>query len=171
LDDIPETPIHLMMGIVKAVNGLSYDWSSSNNQGPHFVATLNRCITIIHTFARMAYDPVARYGKTGTYPGWVADTCRTWWQLMPWVYDQLPEELDPKEYREPTTSFSRWTGKQCRQFLLSKGVAGVWKMKAPEAKSLVEAHFALPVTSRPPTVVPAGSDVSLDEIRTLAFRM
>jgi hypothetical protein len=52
---IPETPMHLMMGVVKAVNSLVYDWAVSNNQGPDFVLTLNRCITLLHTFAWMAW--------------------------------------------------------------------------------------------------------------------
>jgi hypothetical protein len=167
---IPETPMHLMMGVVKAVTSLVYDWAVSNNQGPDFVLTLNRCITLLHTFARMAYYPVARYGQTGTYPGWVADTCRTWWQVMPWVFDTLPESLDPVEYVLPQTSHERWNGKQCQQFLRSKGVAGVWKMKAAESKKLVEDHFALPAARRPKTVVPPGSDVTLQEIRTLSYR-
>jgi hypothetical protein len=168
LQFIPETPMHLMMGVVKAVNSLSYDWSSSNNMGVAFVDQLNRDITLIHTFARISYYPVARFGKTGTYPGWVADTCRTWWQLMPWVYDTLPATMDPKEYVQPTTSHSRWNGKQCQQFLRSKGYTGVYKMNAQVARGLVEDYFALPVSERPPTIVPAGSDVSLKEIQSLA---
>jgi hypothetical protein len=166
---IPETPMHLMMGVVKAVNSLGYDWASCNNMGTVFVESLNVRITLMHRFARISYYPVARFGKTGSYPGWVGDTCRTWWQLMPWVYDSLPEKLDPTTYVQPTTNHGTWNGKQCQQFLRSKGTTGVWKLNAAEAKSLVEEHLSLPPSKRPPTVIPAGSDVDLASIRTLAF--
>jgi hypothetical protein len=90
---------------------------------------------------------------------------------MPWIYDSLPDVLDPKEYVEPETAHENWNGKQCQQFLRSKGTAGdVWKLKAHEAKRLiVEEHFSLPPSKRQPTVVPAGSNVNLESIRSLAY--
>jgi hypothetical protein len=175
LGDFPETPMHFMMGVVKAVMALGYEWAALNNKGTTFVSVVvNRSITLIHTFARISFYPISRYGNEGTYPGWVGGTCQTWWQLMRWVFDMLPEDMDPVPYEMPESHYSRWKGKMCQQFLRSIGTSGVWKMKAEQAKKETKEYFELDEDVRPEATIPIGSNVMLEEMWALivsTFRM
>jgi hypothetical protein len=117
LDQMPEAPMHIIMGIVKAVTTLLHDWAVKVGKGSALVSIFNHCISMMHSFLRIQYYPVSRYGKDGTYPGWVGDTCRTWWIILPWVVEFLPSTMDSCNYSPPTTELANWTEDECITYL------------------------------------------------------
>ena len=81
---------------------------------------------------------MATYSALGKFPGWVADTFRSWWIWMPWFYSVLDNDVFYYHpYVLPTIPPNRWNGNVCAQFLKSRGVPGYTKLKAKEKQQVV----------------------------------
>jgi hypothetical protein len=138
LDQLPEAVMHLAMGVVKAVAKFIHGWATSLNKSPYLTERLNFCINMHRKHCRIGRCPMATYSQLGKFPGWVADTFRSWWIWMPWFYSTLGNTaLQYTSYVLPTHHPSQWNGVVCNQFLKSRGYPGYSKLKAKEKQQVV----------------------------------
>jgi hypothetical protein len=81
---------------------------------------------------------MATYSQLGKFPGWVADTFRSWWIWMPWFYSTLKNSaFQYSSYVLPTSHPSEWNGVVCAQFLKSRAYLGYSKLNAKEKQKTV----------------------------------
>jgi hypothetical protein len=138
LDYLPEAVMHLAMGVVKAVAKFIHGWASSRNRSPYLTELMNFCINMHRRYCRIGRCPMATYSQLGKFPGWVADTFRSWWIWMPWFYSSLANAtFQYSNYVLPTTPPSQWNGAVCSQFLKSRGYPGYSKLNANEKQKVV----------------------------------
>lgn len=168
LDDLLEVPMH-MMGIVKAVSKLVHRWSQKVGCLPILVSHLNVMIHMHQRFCRIGRHPFATYSKDNTYPGWVSDTFRTWYKLMPWMYQcvSLPEfKFIP--YQEPDTPWRLWNKKTCTSYCSARGVVGASSMLISELKHIIQT-WEQSENGAPPCVIPFASTITGKDIREMIW--
>jgi hypothetical protein len=160
LEQLPEAVMHLAMGVVKAVAKFVHQWAAARNKSPYLAERLNFCITMHVQYCRIGRFPMAKYSPLGKFPGWVADTFRTWWMWMPWLYSTLDSTTFAyARYAAPATIPTQWTGAECKRFLKSRAHPGYTKLKAPEAKAIIRSMSQL-ASWPPPEVIPPACSVS-----------
>ena len=160
LEQLPEAVMHLAMGVVKAVAKFVHKWAAARKKSPHLAERLNFCIRMHVQYCRIGRFPMAKYSPLGKFPGWVADTFRTWWMWMPWLYSTLDSDTFAYvPYAVPTTKPTQWTGAECKQFLRSRAHPGYTKLKAPALKAIIRSMSQL-ASWPPPEVIPPASSVS-----------
>jgi hypothetical protein len=164
---LPEAVMHLAMGISKAVAKFIHAWAASRNKSPYLTERMNFCINLHRQYCRVGRCPTATYSSLGKFPGWVADTFRTWWIWMPWLYSSLDSAMfDHVTYVFPTKPFTKWNGKKCKTFLKSRGHIGYSKLNAEESKQMVHT-MSLAANWPPAEVIPPGYAISVDEIQVM----
>jgi hypothetical protein len=167
MDQLPEAIMHLAMGVVKSVAKFIHQWAAARNKSPYLAERLNFCITMHSRYCRIGRCPMAKYSPLGKFPGWVADTFRTWWIWMPWFYSTLDNnKFAYVTYFLPPTTPAQWTGAECKAFLKSRGHPGYTKLKASESKSIVRTMSHLP-NWPPPELIPPACGVSSDQIQVM----
>ena len=169
LDQLPEAVMHLAMGVVKAVSKFVHGWAASRNKSPYLAERMNFCINMHGRYCRIGRCPMATYSALGKFPGWVADTFRSWWIWMPWLYSILDNNVFTyRPYLLPTIPPKRWNGMVCGQFLKSIGYPGYTKLKAKEKQKVV-----LDMSERadwpPPPVVDKAFLVSGEDLQSLIW--
>lgn len=138
LDQLPEAVMHLAMGVVKAVSKFVHTWAKARNKSPYLAERMNFCINMHRKFCRIGRCPMATYSQLGKFPGWVADTFRTWWIWMPWFYAAIDNpKFQHTPYVLPSAPPCQWNGQICTKFLKSRGVAGYSRLNAEESKAAV----------------------------------
>jgi hypothetical protein len=138
LDQLPEAVMHLAMGVVKAVSKFIHGWATSLNKSPYLTERMNFCINMHRRHCRIGRCPMATYSQLGKFPGWVADTFRSWWIWMPWFYSTLENSaFQFSSYVLPTSHPSQWNGVVCAQFLKSRAYPGYSKLNAKEKQKIV----------------------------------
>ena len=161
--------MHLAMGVVKSVSKFIHGWAASRNKSPYLAERINVCINMQQRFCRIGRCPMATYSPLGKFPGWVADTFRSWWIWMPWLYSVLSNKIFAySPYLLPTIPPKRWNGMVCAQFLKSRGYPGYTKLKAKEKQAVVLAMSRKPDWP-PPPVVNRAYMVSGDELQVLVW--
>ena len=135
LDQMPEAVMHLAMGVVKSVSKFVHNWATARGKSPYLAQCMNFSISMHRKYCRIGRCPMATYSPLGKFPGWVADTFRTWWIWMPWTYSCLDSnQFFYTAYQLPNKPPEQWNGKECGQFLVSRGTKGVSKMNADTKK-------------------------------------
>jgi hypothetical protein len=158
LEQLPEAVMHLAMGVVKAVSKFIHQWAAARNKSPYLAERLNFCITMHVQYCRLGRFPTAKYSPLGKFPGWVADTFRTWWMWMPWLYSTLDSDTFAYvRYASPTTIPTQWTGTECKRFLKSRAHLGYTKLKAHESKAIIRSMSLLSSWPPPEVISPAYS--------------
>ena len=168
LDDLLEVPMH-MMGIVKAVSKLVHRWSQKVGCLSILVSHLNVMIHMHQRFCRIGRHPFATYSKDNTYPGWVSDTFRTWYKLMPWMYQcvTLPEfKFVP--FQEPGTPWRQWNKTVCTSYCAARGISGASGMLIAELKNIIKT-WKQSVNGAPPCVIPFASSITGEDIREMIW--
>jgi hypothetical protein len=169
LDQLPEAVMHLAMGVVKAVSKFIHGWAASRNKSPYLAERLNFCINMQQRYCRIGRCPMATYSALGKFPGWVADTFRSWWIWMPWFYSVLDNDVFYYHpYVLPTIPPNRWNGNVCAQFLKSRGVPGYTKLKAKEKQQVV-LDMSRKDNWPPPAVVDRAFSVTGTELQGMLW--
>ena len=169
LDTLPEAVMHLAMGVVKSVSKFVHNWASARNKSPYLSERMNFCINMHRKYCRIGWSPVATYSMLGKFPGWVADTFRTWWIWMPWLYSALDNAtFEYTPYVLPTQHPLQWNGMVCTKFLKSRGHPGYAKLKAEQSKAQVRAMHRLPSWPME-DVVPVACSVSGRDLQDLIW--
>ena len=169
LDQLPEAIMHLAMGVVKAVSKFVHAWAAARNKSPFLSERMNFCINMHRKFCRIGRCPMATYSQLGKFPGWVADTFRTWWIWMPWFYDVIDNStFRYSPYVLPTTAPCQWNGLICNQFLKSRAYPGYSRLTVKEKKGIVmslSAQDDWPMTE----VIPGACAVSGPELQNVVW--
>lgn len=168
LDDLLEVPMH-MMGIVKAVSKLVHKWSQKVGCRHILVSHLNVLIHMHQRFCRIGRHPFAQYSKDNKFPGWVSDTFRTWYKLMPWLYQCvcLPEfKFIP--YQEPETPWRQWNKTVCSSYCSARGVTGAASMLISELKQIIQSWVESD-DGPPACVIPNANKVTGKDIREMIW--
>jgi hypothetical protein len=167
LDQLPEAVMHLAMGVVKSVSKFIHKWAASRNKSPTLAQRLNFGINMHRQHCRIGRCPMATYSPLGKFPGWVADTFRSWWIWMPWYYSVLDNTVFAyNKYEWPDKQPLQWNGAECKAFLKSRAYTGYSKMLAAESKAVVAAMMQ--DSGWPPEeVIPAACSVEIDDIRVM----
>jgi hypothetical protein len=169
LDQMPEAVMHLAMGVVKAVSKFIHTWAKARNKSPYLSERMIFCINMHRKFCRIGRCPMATYSQLGKFPGWVADTFRTWWIWMPWFYDVID---NPKfrytPYVLPTSPPCQWNGQICTQFLKSRGYPGYTKLNAEASRNAV---MTMSASANWPMieVIPSACAVSGPELQQMLW--
>jgi hypothetical protein len=138
LDTMPEAVMHLAMGVVKSVSKFIHGWAAARSKSPYLSERMNFCINMHRKYCPIGWCPVATYSVLGKFPGWVADTFRTWWIWMPWLYSVLDNEtFQYTPYILPTQDPRQWNGMVCTKFLKSRAHPGYAKLNAEQSKAQV----------------------------------
>jgi hypothetical protein len=112
---------------------------------------------------------MASYSQLGKFPGWVADTFRTWWIWMPWMYSCLDnEKFAYTPYLLPGKPPHKWNGYECGQFLKSRGYPGYSKLKAQEKKAVVIEMMNSP-NWPPPAQIPSACAITSKQLQTMLW--
>ena len=170
--DITETPMHLMMGSIKAVLRSMLKFASCRDRQQEFI---RRCNEILKTVGRVRVDlvPVMKF-KDEKFGGFVAENYSAMAMIVPW----LSLIMEQKNMEPPATCavpnvlikpHETWNGKECKAWLKQRGHKGCAKLDAAGAKSAVAAYFAGPVQSIPAVVPNPGRDIPVDVVRSLLF--
>ena len=81
------------------------------------------CIKLFSDFSSMDSYRFAPYTSSNKYPGWIADTFRTWSKLMPWLYSCLRLQcFNFKEYL-PEGALNQWKKEECIKFLNTRKIS------------------------------------------------
>jgi hypothetical protein len=107
---------------------------------------------------------MATYSPLGKFPSWVADTFRSWWIWMPWLYSSF----DYTHYVLPSIPPNRWNGMVCGQFLKSRGYPAYTKLNAREKQEIVKT-MSQQIDWPPLPVVPPGSAVTGEDRQTMLW--
>ena len=125
LDQLPEAVMHLAMGVVKSVSKFIHHWAAARNKSPALAQQLNFGINMHRRYCRIGRCPMATYSPLGKFPGWVADTFRSWWIWMPWFYSTLNHPIFAyTTYEWPVKPPLQWNGAECKAFLKSRAYVG-----------------------------------------------
>ncbi len=169
LDQLPEAVMHLAMGVVKAVSKFIHSWAAARNKSPYLAERMNFCINMHRKFCRIGRCPMATYSQLGKFPGWVADTFRTWWIWMPWFYSVIDNPtFRYLPYVMPTSPPCQWNGLLCTKFLKSRAHPGYSRLNAKERKAVVmtmSASADWPMIE----VIPAACAVSGPELQNVVW--
>jgi hypothetical protein len=169
LDQMPEAVMHLAMGIVKSVSKFVHNWATSRGKSPQLSTIMNFTITMHRKYCRVGRCPMAAYSPLGKFPGWVADTFRTWWIWMPWTYSCLDStQFGYTAYQFPPTPPEQWNGKECGAFLSSRGTVGVSKLNAETKKDMV-AELAALDNWPPPEITPGACGVTGRDLQLMIW--
>jgi hypothetical protein len=169
LDQMPEAVMHLAMGVVKSVSKFVHNWATSRGKSPYLTQCMNFSISMHVKYCRIGRCPMATYSPLGKFPGWVADTFRTWWIWMPWTYSCLDStQFGYTPYTLPAKPPDQWNGKECGLFLVSRGIKGVSKMCAEGKKGMV-ADMAAKGNWPPDAIAPGACGVTGVELQTLVW--
>jgi hypothetical protein len=169
MHQLPEAVMHLTMGVVKSVAKFVHHWAASRNKSPYLAERMNFCINMHRQYCRIGRCPMATYSPLGKFPGWVADTFRSWWIWMPWLYSTLDSStFCYQRYVLPDKPTHRWNGKEAKLFLKSRAYPGYTKLTAQASKDVV-ATMVLEPNWPPPEVVPSGCSVSVEQLQVLVW--
>jgi hypothetical protein len=112
---------------------------------------------------------MATYSPLGKFPGWVADTFRTWWIWMPWTYSCLDSpQFGYAAYQFPARPPEQWNGQECGSFLSSRGTTGVSKLNAETKKQMVAEMVASPDWP-PPEIAPGACGVTGQDLQQMMW--
>ena len=169
LNTLPEAVMHLAMGVVKSVSKFVHGWALARNKSPFLTEQMNFCINMHRKYCRIGWCPVATYSLLGKFPGWVADTFRTWWIWMPWLYSHLENDtFTYTPYVLPTSNPHHWNGLLCTKNLKSRAHPGYAKLNAEKSKAKVLEMYSL--TSWPMTEeLPGACAVTGKDLQTLVW--
>jgi len=115
--DITETPMHLMMGVVKALLCSLLKYTSCRDRQQDFV---RRCNEILKTIQGIRIDlvPILKF-KDEKFGGFVAENYSAMAMIVPWLSHILEEKM-----MEPSATcvvpdvdvkpLEKWTGKECK---------------------------------------------------------
>ena len=150
LDDFIETPMHLAMGVIKSVSKLIHVWATKIGKGKILTDHLCGWILIMMKHCRVDSHRMAMYSSENKFPGWVADTFRTWCKLMPWLYSVLSHpEFEQVIYEPLHDDWKKWNKTNVQKFLKSRQIPYTYNAKINELKEIVQANL-LPDGTLPP---------------------
>ena len=169
LDQMPEAVMHLAMGVVKSVSKFIHNWATARGKSPFLSQCMNFNINMHRKYCRIGRCPMATYSPLGKFPGWVADTFRTWWIWMPWTYSCLDSvQFHYTAYQFPAKPPEQWNGKECGTFLTSRGTRNVSKLNADTRKEMVAAMVELDDWP-PPEIAPGACGVSGQDLQKMLW--
>ena len=168
--DITETPMHLMMGCVKAILNSMLKFTSCLDRKQEFI---RRCNDILQNIRELRVElvPVVKF-KDEKFGGFVAENYSAMAMVIPWISHILEEQmmLPSKTCDVPDAlikPIEQWNGKECKAWLVKHGHKGCSSMKAAEAKSKVKEYFDGENENFPEEVQNPGRDLAVDVVRCL----
>ena len=75
--------MHLSSGVIHAVAELIHDWAQKTGNHKLMTKHMQGCIKLFLDFSSMNSYRFSPYTSSKSYPGWIADTYRTWSKFMP----------------------------------------------------------------------------------------
>ena len=141
LDDFIEAPMHLTMGVVKAVSNLIHNWAAAIGQEDRFTKSLAGLLQLFREFCRVENYRLSSYKSNSEkhFSGWVADTFRSWLKLMPWFYSIVADQaFEWNPFIPETYEYHSWTVDTLKSFLTTRGRKGVSGLRKAELISIVE---------------------------------
>ena len=170
--DITETPMHLMMGSIKAVLRSLLKFTTCRDRQQEFI---HRCNEVLKPLTELRVDlvPVLKF-KNDKFGGFVAENYSAMAMVIPWLSHILEEECMKPSVTCPVPDvllkpYEKWNAKECKAWLKQRGHKGCSKLDAKGAKSAVAAYFQGPTESIPAAVANPGRDMPVDVIRCLLF--
>jgi len=169
MDDFIETPMHLSMGVIKAVSKLIHEYASKIGVASQLTDHMSGWITIMTKFCRVNSYRFASYSSENKFPGWVADTFRTWCKLMPWFYLCFHlESFQPKKFIVPNNNWKDWKKPTIEDYLRSRGIPIARGMKKAELLDLLRSNL-LPNGNFPPAKETSLQKISPNDIQELVW--
>jgi hypothetical protein len=149
IEDISETPMHLMMGAIKALLKSLLRYTVCRDKQQDFIRRCNEILKSIQDL-RVDIAPVMKF-KDDKFGGFVAENYSAMAMLVPWLSHVLEEhDCQPGEKNiapDPTAKpVSKWNGKECKAWLAERGIKGTSKMDAATAKEEVCGYFQKGIT-------------------------
>ena len=121
MDQMVEATMHLSAGVIKSIAELVHDWAHKFGNNKQLTDHMEGCIGLFSKFSSINSYWLAPYSKSNKFPGWIADTFRTWNKLMPWLYSCIRfQKFGFCDY-VPVGNVTKWKKADCSKFLLSRG--------------------------------------------------
>jgi hypothetical protein len=169
MHQMPEAVMHLAMGVTKSIAKFIHQWAAARNQSPYLADRLNFCINMHGQYCRIGRCPMATYSPHGKFPGWVADTFRTWWMWMPWFYSILDNpRFGYVNYVWPARSPDKWNHQERLHFLKSRASPGYNKLRAQDSKDVLRSMMEADDWPQP-EVIPGACAVDVNDLQRLAY--
>jgi len=172
IDYITETPMHLAMGVQKAVLRTTLSYGAGRGRQTEFV---NRCTPLLKKLKSLNVDtlPILTF-KDEKFGGYVAENYRAITMILPWLSRILEEEsMQPTEDVEPPDQsekpYAKWNGKECKAWMAQRGIRGLSSVPAAEAKQMVRDYLSGDPANIPAVVVNHARHIPPGTIRQLAL--
>jgi len=169
LDDLIETPMHLAMGVIKAVSKLVHIWAGKIGKAKILTEHMKGWISIMMKHCRVNAHRLAMYSSENKFPGWVADTFRTWNKLMPWFYSCLSQtSFEHTPFQPPNLDWKKWTKPILASFLKSRLIDFPERAKIAEMRTLLENNL-LSDGSLPPVRKKPVHQITTKDVQQLVW--
>jgi hypothetical protein len=166
--DITETPMHLMMGIIKCVIRTLLRFTSSIDKQQDFI---KRCNEVLKTASNLRIEllPLIEF-KDFKFGGYVAENYAAFAMVLPWLSHILSETIMERPELCPvpdpaTKPVASWSGRECKAWLAERGVKGYSVLTASDARDQVVSFLSLPLEKQPRRVVDMSKELPFTTIR------
>jgi hypothetical protein len=170
IQDITETPMHLIMGAVKALLRSLLKFAACRDRQQDFIRRCNEILLTVRN-NRLDLAKVLKF-KDDRFGGFVAENYSAMAMIMPWLSHILEETTMERSEAEPVPDLlvkpvEKWTGKESKAWLKARGIKNTAKMTAPEARSTVAKLLEGGSENLPQVVDHPGRDMAHDVVRAL----
>jgi hypothetical protein len=122
LDLFVDPPLHLIaLGVVKATVRFIDVWTANIGRKSHFLKLVRPELRHIQGLD-LDWCELMPKQFGGKYGGYISDNYMALCRLSPWLYSPLLILPLPEPYVEPTTPVEQWLSRDCRPFLLCRGL-------------------------------------------------
>ena len=122
MNQLVEATMHLQMGVIKATVVLIHNWAYQMGNNNLLFRHMNSCITMFTVYCRIDSYQLVTYTDNYIFPGWIADTCRMWNKLMPWLYLCLRIKDFSFTTYIPEGDIKKWKKEECLKFCKTRKI-------------------------------------------------
>jgi hypothetical protein len=172
LEDTTETPMHLVMNLLKSLMCSVLWYCKCRDRQPDFIRRANEMILILKKM-RIDLMPLLKF-KDHKFGGYVAENYQALGMVMPWLSHILDEEdMQPpdKSHLVPgdESNFVEWNGKVCKAWLQARGFTGLGKWSAEKAQTRVREYKNGSLDKIPALVSESSRNLRKEVVRHLMY--
>ena len=139
----------VFLGVVKTVTYQIQEWTKLRGKYTAFLSYMLGTLCSLRSL-NLSWLNILSYegGKLG---GWVSENYVGFLRVYKWVYSMLDTVADDVKYIEPVKPYTEWNGRECEQWLHSRGLnkTGTANEKKIRVATYMRAHNGPPLMMKP----------------------